>query len=252
MNLNPAQSKKCLSAVGCLLLAAAVQLPLPSPARAQSEHGFTFVRIQYDDTGGRRGRGFRGYNGGFWRHDYPTAELNLLEVIERTTGLHVDNQYVVLSLKEDRIFEYPILYLCEPGYWRLGPLERDNLRKYFDRGGFVLFDDFAGRDWNNFYFNIKQVFPDREPVLLPNDHPVWTIYFDIDPVMAPSAKLRGGYLEDQYYAIFDDDDRMVFLACYNQDIGDGWEHPFGRRVLAEASTVSFQMGVNFIIYALSH
>lgn len=217
---------------------------------AQSEHGFRFVRIKYAEAsrgGGRWGGRF----GPFWRHDYPTAELNLYEAIERTTGVHIEDEPLILTLGDDRIFEYPILYLCEPGHWLLNEQEKSNLRKYFDRGGFVLFDDFAGRDWNNFYYNIKQVFPNREPVLLPDDHPVWSVYYDIDPLLAPTIKGRG-YLDDQYYALFDDNNRMVFLACYNQDIGDGWEHPFGIRVLAEASTVSFQMGINFIIYALTH
>ncbi len=44
---------------------------------------------------------------------------------------------------------------------------------------------------------------------------------------------------------------MVVVICYNQDIGDGWEWPSGRN-LGEASTVSFQMAINFIIYALTH
>ncbi len=220
----------------------------PQATNAQSEHGFRFVRIRYEEAGNGWGR--RNW-GPFWRHDYPTAEENLREAIERTTLLRVESQSIVLTLKDEEIFEYPILYLCEPGHWLMDEEEGLNLRKYFDRGGFVLFDDFAGRDWQNFYFNIKQVFPKKEPVLLNPDHPVWTIYYDIDPVQAPSIKGRDRF-DDQYYALFDDNGRMMFLACYNQDIGDGWEHPFGRRVLAEASTVSFQMGINFIIYALTH
>ena len=56
--------------------------------------------------------------------------------------------------------------------------------------------------------------------------------------------------DDTYYGIFDDTGRMMVVICYNQDIGDGWEWPTGN--VGEASTVSFQMAINFILYALTH
>ena len=80
-------------------------------------------------------------------------------------------------------------------------------------------------------------------------HPIWSIYYDIDPTTAPSTK-PGFYAEDcEYYGIYDDEGRMMVFISYNQDIGDGWEWP-GR--LDQASTVSFQMSINIIIYALTH
>jgi hypothetical protein len=128
----------------------------------------------------------------------------------------------------------------------------------------MIIDDFhdfgdgrVGPQWENFYYNIKQVFPDREPVELPPEHPIWSIYYDIDPVAAISTKLQGGEVpwldfdDDTYYGIFDDNGRMMAIICYNQDIGDGWEWPSGLN-LGEASTISFQMAINFILYALSH
>lgn len=230
-------------------------------AEAQYDHGFRFIRIKYDNTpsqwgsdrrGGRGFRGFRGGRGEYWAHDYPTAEFNFQEAIERTTGLRVNEDPLVLTLKDERIFEYPILYLCEPGHWQLDDEEAKNLRKYLNRGGFILFDDFAGGDWYNFYDNMKRVLPNKEPVLLQPDHVVWSIYYDVDPIEAVSAKMGASKYEDEYYGIFDNKGRLMSMICYNQDIGDGWEHPFGRRILAEASTVSFQMGINFILYALTH
>jgi hypothetical protein len=99
------------------------------------------------------------------------------------------------------------------------------------------------------YNNIKQVFPDREPVLLDKDDPIWSIYYDVDAAAAPSTK-PGFTAEDcQYYGIYDDKGRMMVFISYNQDIGDGWEWP-GRLDLA--STISYQMGINIIIYALTH
>ena len=48
------------------------------------------------------------------------------------------------------------------------------LRRYLLNGGFLMVDDFWGDDeWENFYEEIKRVFPDREPVELPLDHPIF-------------------------------------------------------------------------------
>lgn len=216
---------------------------------AQGDHGFRFVRIQFEDgmsSGWRRG-------GEAWSHDHPTGELNLYEALKRTTNIHVEGPPLVLTLKDERIFEYPVLYLCEPGFWTMDEEEVENLSEYLRRGGFILFDDFRGdREWAQFYEQMKRVLPDEEPVPLPPEHPVWSIYYDVDPVAAPS-NVSGGWFsheDDQYLAFFGEDGRMVALACYNQDIGDGWEWP--ERNLADASTISFQMGVNFLIYAFTH
>lgn len=227
-------------------------LLLAPAAQAQSDHGFRFVRIQYADDAQNWVSRF----GDTWAHDYPTAELNFYEALERTTRVHLEGPPLVLTLKDKRIFEYPLLYLCEPGYWNLEEEERNNLAQYLKRGGFILFDDFRGdAEWVHFYLTMKSVLPDAEPQEIPPDHPVWNIYYDIDPVEAPSnvsGGFRGGFskFDDRYMAFFDADGRMVALACHNQDIGDGWEWP--SRNFENVSTVSFQMGVNFLIYALTH
>jgi hypothetical protein len=239
----------------CSLFLAGFSLPghIPAPDEAASDgYGFQFVRIRYNSS--RRWT---------WSFDYPTAEENLYEAIRKTTKLYLEGEPLVLTLTDDRIFEFPILYLCEPGYWITNDAEVKQLQEYFARGGFLIIDDFhdygdgrVGPEWANFYNNIKQVFPDREPVELPSDHPIWSIYYDIDPVAAISTKIKTGetpwldFDDDTYYGIFDDDGRMMVVICYNQDIGDGWEWP--TRAVGEASTVSFQMAINFILYALTH
>lgn len=220
--------------------------------RAQTDHGFRFVRIQYDDPRGNGGGWRRG--GGAWSHDYPQAEQNLHMALKRTTEIYVEGEPIVLRLSDDRIFEHPFLYICEPGYWNLEDDEVENLREYLTRGGFVLFDDF-GRDIElaQLEMQMARVFPDLQPREIPNDHPVWTIFFDIDPVEVPSLVGGRGYFtkyDDTYLAYFDKNGRMVALLCFNQDIGDGWEWP--ERSLGDASTLSFQMGINFLIYALTH
>jgi hypothetical protein len=237
----------------------------PPPPLVGGDHGFRFARVWYRDSYGMgqlaqnsgRGRG-RGFGGGNrWATDWPTAEENLHEAIRRTTGFALDGDIVALSLADERIFDYPVLYLTEPGYWYIDEEEVANVQKYFERGGFMIIDDFhdnegfSGREWSNMYFNLKQIFPDREPVPLPNNHPLWSIYYDIDPVEAPTTKGRPfTKYDDQYFGVYDDNGRMMVVISYNQDIGDGWEWP--DRNLADASTISFQMAINMIMWAMTH
>ena len=222
-------------------------VPAVPTAWAQDDHGFRFVRIRYEDPRTRQ------FGGAAWAHDYPTAEDNFYIALKRTTALHVEEPHLVLPLSDDRIFEHPVLYLCEPGYWDMNDEEAARLRQYLERGGFILFDDFGGaREWAWFYEQMKRVLPESEPVEIPPSHPIWSIYFDVDPVAAPSLVSRRDWDqgEDRYMAYFDEQGRMVALANHNQDLGDGWEWP--NRNFEDASTVSFQIGINFIIYALTH
>lgn len=231
-----------------LLLISLALGALVLPARAQDDHGFRFVRIRYDSGA----MGWRSRGGDPWSHDHPRAELHFYEALKLTTQVRVDTPPLVLTLDDPHIFEYPVLYLCEPGYWQVTDEEAQNLRDYLSRGGFILFDDFRGEDeWQNLRRQLLKVLPDAEPVEIPPEHAIWSIYYTIDPEAAPSL-VSGGYFsfEDRYLALFDDHGRMMALMCYNQDIGDGWEWP--ERNLDNASTISFQMGINFLLYALTH
>ena len=234
-----------------IILIIVFTLNLPVPMNAD-DYGFRFVRIRYGTAYGGSGRGRgRGWSAP-WKHDYPTAELNLYEALERTTKIKINGEPLILSLADQKIFEYPILYLCEPGFWHISDNEVENLREYLLRGGFILFDDFRGRgEWNNFNNQVKKVFPQKRFIELTPDHPIWTVYYEVDPIEAPSlVSGRYGRYDDQYFTMYDDKGRMMMVVCYNQDIGDGWEWP--NRNFDQASTEAFKMGINFIIWALTH
>ena len=96
------------------------------PSNGQ-DAGFQFARVWYESH--------PGFRESAWATDYPTAEYNLHEAISRTTGLQLEGPPVVVSLKDPTIFEYAVLYLTEPGYWRTNEEEVENLRRYLDRGG---------------------------------------------------------------------------------------------------------------------
>lgn len=230
---------------------------------------FTFVRIQYDSWGGRGRRGWgRGWT---WDTDYKDSDLNFSYRLQQLTSLKVNPESIVLRLTDDRLFDYPFIYIIEPGSLVFSEPEVEALRRYLLNGGFLMVDDFWGDyQWQNLYEQMKRVFPDREPVELPLDHEVFRCVYRLkEKPQVPSIHAafdgreygitwepyHGGDCQTVHFkGIFDDKGRMMAIICHNTDLGDGWEregedewyfHEF-------AENKSYPMGINIVTYAMTH
>lgn len=228
------------------------------PIDADFPHdSFTFVRIQYD-SGGRRW-------GGDWLTDYPDSDLNFSYRLQELTSLKVNPQPKILRLTDDELFDYPFVYLIEPGDMAHLPDEEiAALRRYLFNGGFMMVDDFWGEyEWEGFYSQIRRVFPDREYVDLPLEHEIFHCVYNlkekpqvpsINHWMAGHTYERQDASEVHYRAYYDDKGRMVMLICHNTDLGDGWERegvdPGYFREMSEK--YAYPMGINIIVYAMTH
>jgi hypothetical protein len=238
------------------------------PAQAEIEPAgdeFTFVRVQYENARG----GFGGYDsGGYWGMrstwavDYPAADHNFLRGVRRLTNLHINSNPIVLRLDDDKIFEYPFLYMLEVG--RSGGIsltekEIENLREYLLRGGFLFIDDFWGTmQWEAFHRGFSKVFPDRPMVDLDKDHQIFHCFYDIEgPQMIPRIYNPENLPEqdvDRAFnrAILDDDGRVMVLINWNSDMGDGWEHTYHPVYPTKHANMAYKLGVNYLVYALTH
>ena len=244
-------------------------VPEWTPDREFSHDIFTFVRIRYSSGyggGGYYGRGRgRGFSGGDWTTDYPDSDLNFSYRLHQLTSMEVDPSGVVLELTDPKLFDYPFIYIVEPGRLVFSEDEVRQLRRYLLNGGFLMVDDFWGEaEWDNFYFQIKQVFPDREPHELPYSHPIFHAVFDLkEKPQIHSIGIAVGYgityeREDaktpHYKAIYDDKGRMMVIICHNTDLGDGWEREgedeWYFREFSEKS--AYPLGINIVFYAMTH
>lgn len=232
---------------------------------------FTFARVEY--TSGRRGWGggwgrYWGRNAGRWAVDYPDAELNLAFRLQQMTSMKVNPNAVTVQLAVDDLSAYPFLYIVEPGYLVFSDEEVTALRDYLLNGGFLMIDDFWGVDeWLNIESEMKRVFPDREFVDLPIEHPIFHCVFDLkEKPQVPGIAYMNHFRQTgetwerrdaqdvHYYGIFDDRGRMMCIICRNTDLGDGWEregedvdyfHEF-------AEKRAYPMAINIIFYAMTH
>lgn len=225
---------------------------------------FTFVRIQYDSYGGRWG------GGGGWYVDYPDSDLNFPFRLQQLTSMKVDPVPRIVRLTDDELFDYPFVYMIEPGSLVFSEEEVLALRRYLLNGGFMMVDDFWGDyEWDNFEEQIKRVFPDRPIVDLDITHPIFRCVYDLkempqvpsigwarhgDPTITSDRPGDPSCDEVHYRAFFDDKNRMMVIMCHNTDLGDGWEE---EGVSAEyfhtfSEKKAYPMGINIVFYAMTH
>jgi hypothetical protein len=210
----------------------------------------TFVRIRFA-VGFAGAFGRRGSRGELpWAHDYPTADIHLMKIMKELsiTPARIDGSNV-LSLDDPELFNYPIAYVSEPGFWQPTAAEAAGLRQYLLKGGFIIFDDFRENDWYNLQEQMRRVAPELRFVALDQTHRIFNSFFEI-------RKFDFGYYgQEIYYGLFEDNDpkkRLIAIAGVNQDLGEYWEYSDTGLVPIDLSNEAYKFGVNYFIYGMTH
>ena len=248
---------------------------------------FTFVRLIYrrgsDSSGISRSSSPRG-----WVTDFPDSDLNFSFRLQQVSSLRVDPDGRVLHIADLALFDYPWVYMVEPGGLQLKEEEVPILRRYLENGGVLMADDFWGqKQWDNFEKNMNLVLPGRQFVELPMSNQLFHCVFDI---RVPKNKLQtpnyaqgirslnpaswdygvtwerdhddydnydgqGRAARDMHVrAIFDDKKRVMVIATHNCDNGDGWEregeHDGFFHEFSEKR--AYPLGINIVFYLMTH
>ncbi len=152
------------------------------------------------------------------------------------------------------------MFAVSVGDWRLAPEEAERLRKYFDRGGFLMVDDFHNeREWGNFIAGMRQINPGLQVEELGDTDPAFHSVFNMkDRVRVPGANVvhgsgieRGGTVP-HWRAIRDSRGRMIVAITFNMDIGDGWEFADDPYYPERFASEAMRLGINYAVYALTH
>jgi Domain of unknown function (DUF4159) len=195
-----------------------------------------------------------------WAVDYPEGDRTFAALLRRLTDVNVRSVEQPVNLDDgDDVFYWPFLISGLVGAMDLSEAQAAKLREYLLRGGFLLCDSFYGTaEWIGFERSMKRVFPDRPIVDLPDDHPIFHIVYDLTerPQVPTWQHLPLGYRFDgavpHWRAILDDDDRVMVMISFNNDIADGWQRADEPDYPQAASTLAIRLGVNFAAYALTH
>jgi hypothetical protein len=254
-------TKRLRSALLPLLMLSAVSLAVAQGRRGRDGGGsesfpnaeydgrFIFARIAYSEP---QSFGFRRGGGPPWQHDYPRAERNFLKILTELSSVRARvNASTIISTDNPEFFRFPVAYMAEPGFWRPTEAEVAGLAAWFKKGGFLIFDDFAGRDFLNMESQMQRVLPGARLVRLDKTHPIFDAFYRIEnletfhPVYGDAS---------EYWGIFEDNDptkRLIVIANHNNDIAEYWEFADQGFFPIALSNESFKLGINYIVYALS-
>lgn len=187
------------------------------------------------------------YNGGGDWYNDPDILPNLCRELSRRADIAVNEQQEIISLTDDNLFSYPILFMTGHGEVKLSDAEIQRLRAYLTHGGFLYADDDYGMD-KAFRRELKRVFPDKDLVELPFSHPIYHIIYEF-PRGLPKIHEHDGK-PAQGFGLFHDG-RLIVLYTYETNISDGWADPDVHHDPPPKREAAFQMGVNIVAFVLS-
>lgn len=227
------------------------------PPDAAEKTELVFARLRYPNV---MSEGFWAMRGS-WTVDYPKADRQFLTGVRRLTRLHVRSMEHVVDLNEDDIFKYPFVYVVEPGHWSLSTAQALKLKEFLDRGGFMMTDDFHGTyEWGLFTESLNRSMADRPIVELEDKDPIFHVIYDLDQRFQVPGIVNYPFqqtheydgFEPRWRAIRDGKGRIVMGICHNMDLGDAWEWADNPNYPEKYASLAYRVGINFIVYAMTH
>mgnify|MGYP000903454533 CR=1 FL=1 len=232
-----------------------MQDPIEDPPDTGRKGEFALGRLRYrSPMDGRWGRYYR------WGIDVNKGDRVFITLLRRLTRVDVEPIEDIIDISSDHIFDLPWIFAGSVGDWQISPTEAERLRKYFDRGGFLMVDDFHNdREWETFMAGIRQVDPAAQAEELDGDDPALHTVFNLKErmrvvganVVHGSGIERGGVIP-HWRAIRDSKGRMIIAICFNMDIGDGWEFADDPDYPERMASEGIRLGVNYVTYAMTH
>ena len=226
------------------------------PIGAKQKVEWTFARFHYNMAYGN----FRGFQR--WAADYPKSDRQLVEGVVRLTRIDTHVAEQVVDAQSDDIYNWPWIFVEDPGWWVLSQAEADRMRTYLLRGGFMFFDDTHGdQEWNTLMDGVHMIFPDRQVEDLKDSDEIFHTMYDLDGrFQIPGTRFIWGYrrpyLPDmkvpKWRAIRDDQGRIMIAICHNSDVGDAWEWADSPDYPEAATSMAYRIAINYIIYGMTH
>ncbi|MDC6405389.1 MULTISPECIES: DUF4159 domain-containing protein [Maribacter] len=201
---------------------------------------FFFTRLQYES--------------GDWDVD-KRMPSNLLNSLVEYTTLQVNTVENIVPLASDDIFKCPFCYLSGHKLVQFSKKEGENFKKYVDNGGFVFVDDcnhdIDGLFAKSFERQMGELFGNEALVKLPNDHELYTIFFDFEDGPPTTSQELNGWGDDlvhEYLKAIEINGRIGVLYS-NKDYGCEWDYDFRNKRWYKNDNTRF--GVNIVMYALT-
>ena len=187
------------------------------------------------------------YNGGGDWYANPTSLTNLAVFCNGELQMNIDPDYATVEVGSADLFNYPFVHMTGHGNVVFSDTEAENLRNYLIAGGFLHIDDNYGMD-PYVRLAMKKVFPESEFVELPWEHPIYHQRFNFEKGL-PKIHEHDGKPPQGFGILWQG--RVVCFYTYECDLGDGWEWADDPGYPLRFSTYAYEMGINFVLYAMT-
>jgi hypothetical protein len=192
------------------------------------------------------------YESGDWDVDQRMPS-NILHSLVQYTSLNVDPVERVVALSDPEMLRAPFCYLAGHKLVQFNAQESRHLQRYLRGGGFLLVDDcnhdIDGLFAQSFEREVARLFGAKALNKIPNNHPLYSVFFQFDGPPNTSVELNGwgdDLIHDYLKAV--EFDGRIRLLYSNKDYGCEWDYDFrNKRWLAVDNT---RFAVNLILYAL--
>lgn len=188
------------------------------------------------------------YQGGGDWYANPTALPNLIEYSNLHTKTLIDKNIQTVSLDDETVNNYPIIFLTGHGNVFFSNEDAENLKNYLISGGFLHISDNYGL---NKYIRreLKKVFPSLKLQEIPNNHPIYHQTFSF-PNGLPKIH-EHDKKPPQGFGLFYKG-RLIVFYDYESDLSDGWEDASVHNNPKEVREKALKMGSNIIEYAFKN
>ena len=199
---------------------------------------FTFVTLQYES--------------GDW-DSAPLVPPNVIDTIARYTSIPVTPSGVIVPLASPDLMRFPFAFLTGHLPVRFTSAERERLREWIARGGFLFVDDHNHDIDGAFHKTVtEEIARTLGPLVeLPNTNALYKSFFtfaDGPPATGHELNGWGDNLVHKHLLAVMREGRIAVLYS-NKDYSSEWGyHPENKRFLSVDNT---KFAVNVVVYALT-
>lgn len=160
------------------------------------------------------------------------------------------------------LHEFPFLFMTAGGHYSFNDTQKANFKDYVDQGGFVFMDDCVAHGPGDFFFRsscrlLEDVFGKDEVKTIGTEHEIFHNLYDLRQVGMPWIQgdrltPRGVFVGDRLAVLLSGND----IHCGWADRTQTWFGPhltrrFGGKGI-HGYDESIKMGINLIMYVMSH
>jgi hypothetical protein len=232
--------------------------------RGKDEIPEQVIRQQIDQD--RRGRIFLPFLDYGASNPAPHAPRNLLYFLETHNNLRIDAQPRSVTLSDESLADYPLLFMHGRGAFQFSEAEHRRLRQHLERGGFLFANSICSADIFStaFQAEMRQVFPTAQWQRIPLSDPIFSDNyggFRIDsldvrlPERLPGQQrtvTQTRQIQPTLYGMrLSEEDRwLVVFSPF--DVSCALEQTSSLECRGYTRQSALQLSANVILYALEH